>query len=64
MEEVENNAWGKIRMNGGECGYVPMYQLSQEILKEVDESQTYWEYSRTGWKSRLISMLRITLCIG
>ena len=48
MEEVENNAWGKIRMNGGEYGYVPMYQLSQEILKEVDESQTYWEYSRTG----------------
>lgn len=48
IEEVENNAWGKIRMNGGEYGYVPMYQLSQEILKEVDESQTHWEYSRTG----------------
>lgn len=48
MEEVENNAWGKIRMNGGEYGYVPMYQLSQEVLKEVDESETHWEYSRTG----------------
>lgn len=48
MEEVENSAWGKIRMNGGEYGYVPMYQLSQEILKEVDESQTHWEYTRTG----------------
>lgn len=44
----EFNGWGKVQLNGGIYGYVPMYQLSREILKEVDETETHWEYQRTG----------------
>lgn len=44
----ESNGWGKVQLNGGIYGYVPMYQLSREILKEVDETETHWEYQRTG----------------